>query len=137
IGDECCVLIATEQPPPVGRPFVVAGHPRLAAAPKLQASLAGHWLDAARGEHASIAAFARFVATLLRFAAPARLVADALAAARDEANHTRDALALASRFAGRPLALGGIAIADALLDGDDLARAVVDAVREGCIAETL
>lgn len=137
IGDECCVMVGTEQLPPVGRPFVVAGRPRLARAASLHDHLAKHWLDTARGEHASIAAFARFVATLLRFGAPASLVADALAAARDEARHTLDALALASRFAGRPLALGEIAIDDAMLDSDDLAVAVHQAVVEGCVAETL
>ena len=138
INGECCALVAAEQPPPVGRPFIVEGRARLAAdhEPKLDA-LARHWLELARGEHASIAAFARFVATLQRFAAPARLLADALAAAHDEARHTRAALSLASRFAGRELELGPLEIAGAFTDTDDLAQAVHAAVVEGCIGETL
>jgi hypothetical protein len=137
VDGDCCTMIATETPPPVGRPFVIAGQQRLAAAPEQLGLLAAHWLEVARGEHASIAAFARFIATLLRFAAPAQLLADAIAAAGDEARHTRDALALASRFADRSLALGELEIEDALLHSDDLARAVHDAVLEGCVAETL
>src|SRR5690606_25878949 len=43
----------------------------------------------------------------------------------------------ASPIARRPPALGGLASADARLEGGRVARAVVDAVREGCIAETL
>jgi hypothetical protein len=99
IDGECCTMIVTEEPPAPGRPFMVAGQLRLAVAPEQLSPVAAHWLDAARGEHASIAAFARFVTTLLRFGAPARLVADALAAARDEARHTRDTLALARHAA--------------------------------------
>ena len=141
IAGECCVLVAIEEPPPVGRPFVVAGAARLAELAQLDASelspAAAHWLAMAQGEHASVAAFARFVADLLRFGAPANLVADALAAARDEVEHTHAALRLASRLAGRPLALGPLAIAGAQPPSTDLEQAVVAAVIEGCVGETL
>jgi hypothetical protein len=46
-------------------------------------------------------------------------------------------LALASRFAGRELDLGALAIDGALRDTEDLAAAVRAAVLEGCIDETL
>lgn len=138
IEGECCILAAVEEPPPIGRPFVVDGRSRLAAGPRVELdAAAAHWLETAQGEHASIAAFARFVASLLRFGAPASLLADALAAASDEARHTRDALALASRFAGRELELGALAVDGALGGSDDLEQAIHDAVLEGCIGETL
>ena len=135
----CCVLVAGEPPPPVGRPFEVRGQLRLAQveAPGLAAGVAAHWLEMARGEHASIAAFARFVALLLAHRAPPRLVADALAAASDEVRHTRDALRLASRFAGRELALGSLEVARANAELEDLGAAVRAAVLEGCVGETL
>lgn len=136
--DGCCLIVASEPLPPEGRPFVIAGETRLAhvdAAPGDR--VAAHWLEVARGEHASIAAFARFVAILQRHGAPARLLAEALAAAGDEARHAEQTLALASRFAGRDLEFGALEIDDALSDTDDLAAAVRAAVLEGCIDETL
>ncbi len=134
----CCLALAGEVPPPVGRPFVVAGEARLACidgAPRDR--LAAHWLEMARGEHASIAAFARFVAVLQRFAAPARLIAEALAAAADEVRHAQQTLALASDACGHELELGPLEVVDAMRDTDDLAAALRAAVREGCIDETL
>jgi rubrerythrin len=138
IDGHCCLLLAGDEPPPVGRPFVIAGETRLARLDGVPGDhVTAHWLEVARGEHASIAAFARFVAVLQRHGAPARLIAEALAAAADEARHAEQTLALASRFAGRELEFGALAIDDALRDTDDLAAALLAAVREGCIDETL
>jgi hypothetical protein len=136
--DSCCLLLAAQVQVIPGRPFVVDGSTRLAEVADAPVSrIATHWLEVARGEHASIAAFARFVAILQRCGAPARLLADAIAAAADEAGHAEQTLALASRFAGRELELGALAIDGALRDTEDLAAAVRAAVREGCIDETL
>lgn len=135
--DGCCLLILGEALPPVGRPFWIDGEARLACAPELLDDVAAHWLALARGEHASVAAFARFIAMLQRHAAPAQLIREAIAAAADEVRHTELALDLASRVAGRRLELGALAIDDALTDIDDLRAAVCAAVREGCIDETL
>lgn len=135
--DGCCLLTVGEDPPPIGRPFWIDGEARLACAPELLDDVAAHWLALARGEHASVAAFARFIALLQRHAAPAQLIREAIAAAADEVRHTELALDLASRTAGRRLELGALAIDDALIDIDDLRAAVCAAVREGCIDETL
>ena len=135
--DQCCLLTVGEDPPPIGRPFWIDGEARLACAPELLDGVAAHWLALARGEHASVAAFARFIAMLQRHAAPAQLIREAIAAAADEVRHTELALDLASRVAGRRLELGALAIDDALTDIDDLRAAVCAAVREGCIDETL
>lgn len=137
IDGECCAAVGMFSPP-IGRPFFVGDQLRLAsvsAAPK--SVLAAHWLELAQGEHASVAAFARFIATLQRFAAPPSLLRDAIAASADEVRHTELALALASRFAGRSLALGALDVRGALDDADDLAAAVRSAVIEGCVDETL
>jgi rubrerythrin len=137
-ADACCLIIAGEEPPPIGRPFVIAGAARLAQQGSVPGDrVAAHWLEHARGEHASIAAFARFVGILQRHGAPARLLAEAIAAAADEARHAEQTLALASRFAGRELELGALVVDDALRDTDDLAAALRAAVLEGCIDETL
>jgi hypothetical protein len=134
----CCLAIAGEDPPPIGRPFWVAGELRLASVDEVPCDReAAHWLEMARGEHASIAAFARFVAILQQLGAPARLVAEALAAAADEARHAEQTLALASWFCGRELVFGPLAIDDALADRDDIEAIVRAVVREGCIDETL
>jgi len=166
----CCSVFALEQLPPVGRPFIVDAEARLAAPSSGAASLAeaaAHWYETARGEHASIAAFARFVASLQRVGAPASLVAEALRAAADEVRHAETALALAEDFAGRSLGFGPLRVDGALAArgetqhaaslgpcaadvvpktcslgpdpraGEHLAQAVEAAVLEGCVGETL
>lgn len=134
----CCLMIAGETPPPVGRPFVVGGQLRLASVEGGPGDrVAVRWLEMARGEHASVAAFARFVAVLQRFAAPARLVGEALRAAADEVRHAQQMLALAAKVCGRELQLGPLVVADAMRETDDLAAALRAAVLEGCVDETL
>lgn len=138
----------------VGRPFVVGGEQRTAALtederwsrvrlrPRLRglsederATRRDYWLHVAALEHASIASFARFTARLLELAAPPELIAEALAASRDEFVHTRMALALASAYAGRPLRPGTLDVTR-VYEGA-LERFVDDLVVEGCIGETV
>jgi rubrerythrin len=134
----CCLVVADDEPPVPGRPFLVAGAARLASVADSPCDrVAAHWLEVARGEHASIAAFARFVAVLQKFGAPARLIADAIAAAADEVRHAEQTLALAANSCGRQLEFGPLAVTDAMRDTDDLAAALRAAVLEGCIEETL
>lgn len=142
-----------------GRPFVVDGEARVAStverddwrapqggpAHKLavetldaddRARIGRAWTNDAAMEHASIAAFARFVLDLLSVGAPAELLADAQGAMRDEIEHARGCYAMASRYAGRPL---GPDVLD--VSGDTGPRSLADvaaaAVIEGCIGETL
>lgn len=61
------------------------------------------WLEDARTEHASVAAFSRLALDLLAIGAPPNLVIRAHSAAMDEVDHARKAYAIASRFAGRTL----------------------------------
>jgi hypothetical protein len=141
----------------VGRPFLIAGHPRQApstvrddwygerfddrplaadADPGLRAAIARGWLDRGLMEHASVAAFARFTLQLLSLGAPADLVAASASAARDEIRHANDCFALARRqldhdVGPAPLPLGGA------LDEMDLSEIVLSTLHEGCIGETV
>lgn len=137
----------------VGRPFLVAGDPRLApptgradwrvdAIPSLagldareRADLADHWTRAGLMEHASIAAFARFALQLLAVGAPAQLLRDAQAAMADELEHARICFAFAGAYAGRDLGPGALDVAGAL--AGDLREFVVTAILEGCVGETV
>lgn len=139
-----------------GRPFLIAGAARSAghverrdwfssvdAAPaasmlasELRAELAHGWLEQALMEHASVAAFARFVLQLLSLGAPPDLVADAAAAMQDEIRHAQDCFRLARRHASRELGPGPLPMGGAL-EASDLTAVVLGTVREGCIGETL
>lgn len=138
----------------IGRPFLVDGGERTSPVtsradwssalrprtggldPALRARAADAWARAARMEHASVAAFARFVLELLALGAPAGLVERAVRAQSDEIGHAEDAFAIASAFAGRALGPGPLCVGDCLGEVT-LASAVASAVVEGCIGETL
>ncbi|MCB9751344.1 MAG: ferritin-like domain-containing protein [Myxococcales bacterium] len=140
-----------------GRPFVVAGEARVAGLRARGDWLIGHvsrdlmelsraarrrlvtrWGDAARMEHASIAAFARFSLQLLARGAPPELLRDASRATRDEVDHARRCFALLSAYAGGPAQ--GPAALDVVGVGAALGareRALVEVVFEACVGETL
>lgn len=138
----------------VGRPFVVAGEVRLApidlgegwrgggdlAAVAIddaaRAALADVWARDGLTEHASVASFAQLVLELLALGAPADLVRGAQEAMADEIRHAERAFALASRYAGHPLAPGPL---DTRGAGGvpALADFAARAASEGCIAETI
>jgi hypothetical protein len=144
-----------------GRPFVVDGAPRVAAATargdwlgpafprdagagpgpgapagETRAALAEAWTRSALDEHASVASFARFVLELLAVGAPADLVYAAQRAMGDEIEHARLCFGLATAYAGHPVGPGALAPGDAGARGD-LAAIAAAAVREGCVGETL
>ncbi len=98
--------------------------------------LAAHWTRAAQMEHASIAAFARFVLELLALGAPSDLVEDAQRAMADETAHARACFAMAGRYDGRDLGPGPLALDDCFADAapESVLRR---AVREGCFGETI
>lgn len=112
--------------------------PELAGLSRAQRrSLAQHWTEAGRAEHASIAAFSRFALQLMALGAPADLVAEATRAMADEIKHTRLCLGVASAAAGQEVGLGPIDIGGSM-DGEVIpATVLVDTIREGCINETI
>jgi hypothetical protein len=98
--------------------------------------LADYWTHEALREHASIAAFARFVLQCLSLGAPAELVTAAQAACAEETEHARIAFGLASAYAGALIEPGPLDITNAL-DGSELCRIAITTAQEGCIAETI
>jgi hypothetical protein len=151
----CCYNI-TYECTCVGRPFLVDGAPRTAAAiagddrgwrgddlravPDLpreaREALAALFTREALGEHASIASFARFTLELMAAGAPADLVADAHRAALDEVRHAQIAFGLASALGGAPVGPGPMPCATPAIR-TDLASFAAGVAAEGCVHETI
>ncbi|WAS90696.1 YCF48-related protein [Nannocystis punicea] len=139
----------------VGRPFVVEGaalaaavigrddwcEPAAVALAGLDAParerLAAAWGRDAAYEHASVAAFARWIVELLACAAPPALVSAAQAAIADEIEHARLCFGLASAYAGRPVGPGALPIENAMPVSSDMSRLAVSTLIEGCVGETI
>ncbi len=156
VGDKCCYTFCTGSC--CGRPLYVGGEARVAPLvarrdwcgrcgpglalsrepgdPSLREALARGFAADALMEHASIASFSRFALELLAFGAPPALVRDAHEAALDEVEHARVTFALASRFAAGPVGPGRLDVAG-VTPAATLEAAVVAAVREGCVGETI
>jgi hypothetical protein len=145
-GGSCCNF---------GRPFVVDHKARVARpaaradwrascpAPDARglptshrARLTQHWTEAAQMEHASIAAFARFVLQLMALGAPPDLLAEAQRAMQDETEHARLAFSMASAYGGEDIGPGPIAT-NGCLDAMDLRSVVATTFMEGCVGETV
>jgi hypothetical protein len=109
----------------------------LPADPDRRAALARQWTRAALAEHASIASFARFSLQLLAVGAPPDLLSEACAAAADEVRHAEICFALASRYAGRAVGPGPLAIEGSLPAKTELLEMTLSLVGEGCIGETI
>ncbi len=136
----------------IGRPFLVDDVARVAGTtqrcdwlargltpdhpPELRQRLVQEWTRAAQLEHASIAAFSRFLLELLAFGAPSELVAETISALEDERRHAEICFALASHYAGQPIGPGPLDV-DGALEAPTLSRSLATAVREGCIGETV
>jgi hypothetical protein len=136
-----------------GRPFLVDGTARVAPpairrdwihdsapstdalSPQVCAALTAHWTELGLMEHASVAAFARFVLQLLSLGAPASLVASATAALGDETEHARLCFGIASAYAGTSIGPGALPMKSAL-DGGGFAEIVRTAFLEACVGET-
>jgi hypothetical protein len=104
--------------------------------PAIRARLAAVWLEAARMEHASIAAFSNLALQLLVHGAPPELVEATHAAALDEIRHAREAFAIASRYAGRTLGPAPFTAAARMTADVTLAQLALETFIDGCIGET-
>ena len=139
----------------IGRPFLVDGEPRRAEVEQRvdwalspygididslddrQRRVIGEaWLEIARMEHASVAAFARFTMELMSLGAPPSLVIGSQQAALDEVEHARIAFGLASHYVGVDYGPTEIDI-DGALGQVNARHAVHTAILEGCIGETV
>jgi len=137
-----------------GRPFTLDGIPTRAEAvrgrgwsrfswsvpvnlsTRIRARAAAAWLDVARAEHSSVASFSRFNLQLMQMGAPAALLARSTAAIGDEIRHACDAFGVASALAGREFTASALELG-AVGEPSDAASALLDAIREGCINETV
>lgn len=152
-GGKCCYTVCTGMC--CGRPFLVDGQPRVAAVsfgtssawvadtPSAVAldegvahALGDAWLRDAQMEHASAAAFGRFMLQLLALGAPADLVRRAALAAADEVHHAELCFTLASRYAGRSPSPAALAL-DGALDSRSIPEIVAEVIAEGCVGETI
>jgi hypothetical protein len=113
----------------------MAGYAR---APQITSDQVAALLDAAREEHASIAAFARTVSELMALGAPMWLLGETQIALGDEIKHTEMTLDLLERATGERPVLGALAAAVApLRSGDQAAELFSDVFRGGVVGETL
>jgi hypothetical protein len=103
--------------------------------PEILKTLAYAWTQAARNEHASVAAFARLTLDLLALSAPPELLISVQQAAADEVRHAKGCFALASRFAGKALAPGPLSVPVSVAPTH--AALLKSTIVEGCIGETL
>jgi hypothetical protein len=152
---ECCYAVPVKNPEREyiirGRAARVDGEPRFASvgagerwsvsvAPNVDVpdreALAAKWLEAARMEHASIASFANLSLRLLAHGAPPELVAGAHAAALDEIEHAQVSFAIASAYAGAPLAPLAFADVARMTATGSLADLARETFVDGCINET-
>lgn len=148
--------------PPCGRPFIVAGHNRRAPlaqnngwcarakhqplcdtlSTEQRQILGQAWAELGRMEHASIAAFARFVLHLMQLGAPSSLMEQANQALADETQHAKDCFALASAYLEGSVHFShGVGPGPLAMDGALDTATWFDIVRlcihEGCVGETV
>lgn len=100
----------------------------------LRPALAAAWLDDARMEHASVAAFARAALELLAVGAPAELLAGCAQAGLDEVRHAQACFALAAAH-GAAMEPGPLPLLAPRAGG--LVALACDTFREGCVGETI
>jgi hypothetical protein len=140
----------------IGRPFLIAGHERLAPQvvrsdwypatrqeatvavldPELSSVIRRGWVAQALMEHASVAAFARFSLQLLALGAPAELLAQSANAMSDEIEHARACFELARRHGEADAGPGPLDMAGAL-EATELEAVLLGTIAEGCIGETV
>ncbi|MCY0991069.1 YCF48-related protein [Nannocystis sp. ILAH1] len=139
----------------VGRPFIVDGAAQAAALTgredwcatvavtltgldaRTRERLAAAWGRDAALEHASVAAFARWIVELLACGAPPALVSAAQAAIADEIEHARLCFGLASAYAGRPVGPDALPVSQSMAVSSDMSQLAVSTLIEGCVGETI
>jgi hypothetical protein len=149
-NDQCCyVSLQRRVIIQKGRPARVDGDPRFATLGEGTAwhaqlgicverddALAAKWLEAARMEHASVAAFSATALRLMSFGAPPELIAQTHRAALDEIEHAQIAFALASAYAGTKIS--PVQFTDApRVTAMSLRDFAIETFVDGCVGETV
>jgi hypothetical protein len=129
-----------------GRPARVDGEMRFAplaagtawhgeiATQARDARLAAKWLEAARMEHASVAAFSATALRLMALGAPPALIAATHRAALEEIEHARAAFALAAAYGGEAMTPGPLALG---LQPMSLQELAIETFVDGCVGEAI
>jgi hypothetical protein len=128
VGDEGWTCLPTGCA--IGRPLRISGRPCLPTVPHQDDLARDAWAAIGAAEHASVAAFARFVLQLQALGAPSELVSEAVAAMADEIDHAAFAFRLAGVQPG-PMDLAGMTLVT------DPREVLTELVVEACVGETL
>lgn len=142
----CYTVVITDSNPmgecAVGRPYregtLARRAPVRSSAPDVVPSQrAAAWERAGAEEHASVAAFARLSLQLMAHGAPPELLRDVHRAALDEVGHAERCWAIARKLGAPTLGAAPFPFAAPVAVDVSLAELAADAVREGCLGETL
>lgn len=95
------------------------------------------WIETGLAEHASVAAFARFVLHLMSLGAPPDMLLEAIRAMEDEVHHARLCFGIARQFISEPAGPGRMDLSDTLEQGEDAISILSGAIFEGCFGETV
>jgi hypothetical protein len=125
----------------VGRPYRDGAGalraPVRSSSPVVASLRAQAWERAGAEEHASVAAFARLSLELMAHGAPSELLRDVHRAALDEVGHAERCWSMARRFGAGSIGAGPFPFRAPVAVDVTLAALAADAVREGCLGETL
>jgi hypothetical protein len=88
-------------------------------------------------EHASVAAFSRFVLHLMSLGAPPDLLLDTIQAMKDEVQHARICFGIARQFTDQPAGPGRMDLSNIFEQRDDPISILTAAILEGCFEETI
>ncbi len=124
----------------VGRPYREGPDAVRAAVlsePAVISRRAAAWERAGAEEHASVAAFARLSLQLMAHGAPSDLLRDVHRAALEEVGHAERCWAVARGLGAKTVGAGAFPFAGPVAVDVTLAQLAADAVREGCLGETL
>jgi len=143
----CCYTVMVKDSDPLGECMV--GRPYREGAVALRAPVrsttaAGRaseralaWERAGAEEHASVAAFTRLSLQLMAHGAPNELLRDVHRAALDEIGHAERCWSVARRLGGGSARADRFPFTEPVTVDVTLATLAADAVREGCLGETL
>lgn len=137
----CCYPVRARDTQPnciVGRPYVEGSGTRLArVVGEAASSQAKAWVEAARAEHASVAAFARLTLDLMALGAPLSLLAKVSRAGADEVKHAEICLQRAVQLGAIDPSLDRFPFAEPIIPRVDPVATAIACVREGCLGETV
>jgi hypothetical protein len=116
-------------------PMASKGQPEVLH-PSTRDMLAKVWLQDAREEHASIAAFARWTLLMLSVGAPPEMIRDSQRASLDEIEHATACFSIARHYGAGDVGPDNLDLTNSL-ESLSLAEIASLTAEEGCVGETL